>query len=378
MSERAILKTLIICLLIGCFLVSNISCVYASEASADSYENKTKLSKEEMQSPEEEAQNSGEELQPSEDTDTQTLENDETEDTGVQPFEGEDTQTSEDAGVEPAKETEVSSPENPEVEPSEENGANLPENAEVESAEESGINSENNETVASENTETHSSWDAEMPEETGTQTSGEAQVSEDTESESSYHRGNSYHIERSEYTKIENNYVQSEPAQEAVPENSGSNENSKPVPTSASVSLHGEKTRVVSGEDILLRLSAVNLITKPAMHVQVIIIPPSGMSVSSSEFVQSGAGQYTTTYELDPGQGRDIEVRIETNQPGDFNVKGRVVYYFGDDIGNAEDNTLDLPIQVEAKPLTVEESLPGFTLASLAFIFIAVFILKRR
>src|SRR5665647_2763882 len=44
---------------------------------------------------------------------------------------------------------------------------------------------------------------------------------------------------------------------------------SKPAPPSASVSLHGEKTQVVSGEDILLRLSAVNLITKPLMHVQV-------------------------------------------------------------------------------------------------------------
>lgn len=114
------------------------------------------------------------------------------------------------------------------------------------------------------------------------------------------------------------------------------------------------------------------------MHVQVIIIPPSGMSVSSSEFVQSGAGQYTTTYELEPGQGRYIEVRIETNQPGDFTVKGRVIYYFGEDTENVEDYTLDLPIHVEEKPYAVEESLPGFKLASLVCILVAVFFLKRR
>src|SRR5690606_24115359 len=147
---------------------------------------------------------------------------------------------------------------------------------------------------------------------------------------------------------------------------------------SASVSLHGEKTWVIAGEDILLKLSAVNLITKPVMHVQVIIIPPSGMSVSSSEFVQSGAGQYTTTYELEPGQGRDIEVRIETNQPGDFTVKGRVIYYFGEDTENVEDYTLDLPIHVEEKPYAVEESLPGFKLVSLVCILGAVFFFKRR
>jgi len=381
MSERAILKTLMIYLLIGCFLVSNVSCVYASsEASAGSNENKTEPSEEKMKPSQDEAQNSEEQLQPSEDTDTQASENDETENAGVQPSEGEETQSSEDTEVEPAKETETNSPEDTEIEPAEETGVNSSENTGAEPFKETGTNSpENKETVSSENTEAQSSLDAEVETEaTETQTSEETQDSEDTESESSYHTGNSYHIERSEYTKIENNYVQSEPAQKTASESSGSAENSRPAPSSASVSLHGEKTRVVSGEDILLKLSAVNLITKPVMHVQVIIIPPSGMSVSSSEFVQSGAGQYTTTYELDPGQGRDIEVRIETNQPGDFNVKGRVVYYFGEDTENVEDNTLDLPIQVETKPYAVEESLPGFTLASLVFVLIAVFILKRR
>jgi hypothetical protein len=61
------------------------------------------------------------------------------------------------------------------------------------------------------------------------------------------------------------------------------------------------------GEDILLELSAVNLITKPPMSVQVMIYPPSGMSVTGSEFVKSGAGIYTTTYTLNPGDGKDIE-----------------------------------------------------------------------
>ncbi|MGI5991119.1 MAG: CUB domain-containing protein [Methanosarcina sp.] len=117
--------------------------------------------------------------------------------------------------------------------------------------------------------------------------------------------------------------------------------------TSASVQLYGEKTDVTLGEDILLRLSAVNLITKPTMCVQVILLPPSGMSVTSSEFVQSGAGQYTTTYELEPGAGKDIEVRIKSNQVGNFDVNGRVIYYFDGDPDNAEDYTLNLPIKVK-------------------------------
>ncbi|MEA1999401.1 MAG: LamG-like jellyroll fold domain-containing protein, partial [Euryarchaeota archaeon] len=108
---------------------------------------------------------------------------------------------------------------------------------------------------------------------------------------------------------------------------------------SASVHLHGEKTEVVMGEDILLKLAAVNLITKPTMHVQVIITPPSGMSVTSSEFVQSGAGLFTASYEIEPGVGRDIEVKMRSNQVGDFVVNGRIVYYFGDDMDSAEDHT---------------------------------------
>ncbi len=134
--------------------------------------------------------------------------------------------------------------------------------------------------------------------------------------------------------------------------------------TNGSVLLTGEKTDVVMGEDILLKLSAVNLITKPQMHVQVIIKVPSGMSVTSSEFSKSGAGQFTADYELAPGDGRDVEVRIKSNQVGEFNVNGRIVYYFGDNKGTSEDYTLDLPIKVmkdnsSAQGLTGKPT-PGF------------------
>ena len=122
----------------------------------------------------------------------------------------------------------------------------------------------------------------------------------------------------------------------------------------ASVVLHGEKTDVVIGEDIILKLSAVNIITKPVMTVQVILIPPSGMSVTSSDFVTSGAGQFTSTFNLNPGAGKDIEVRIKTNQAGDFDVTGRVIYYFGDDKSTKEDYSVSLPITVRVPSVPTE------------------------
>jgi LemA protein len=119
--------------------------------------------------------------------------------------------------------------------------------------------------------------------------------------------------------------------------------------TNASVELYGDKTDVEQGENIILKLSAVNLITKPVMKVQAILIPPSGMAVTSSEFVVSGGGQYATTFDLQPGGLKNIEILIKTPQAGDFIVKGRVIYYFGTDTSTGEDHTLELPIKVRNK-----------------------------
>ncbi len=164
--------------------------------------------------------------------------------------------------------------------------------------------------------------------------------------------------------------------------------NATPTPSqisNASVQLHGEKTDVVLGEDVFLKLSAVNLINKPVMHVQVIILPPSGMSVTSSEFVESGGGQFTTTYEIPPGKGRDIEVRIKSNQIGEFEVQGRIVYYFNDDSKNSEDHTLKLPIKVRAgagQPTATNTPangkwMPGFEALSTIFGLLALFLIKK-
>ncbi|MCX9025187.1 MAG: BatD family protein [Candidatus Methanoperedens sp.] len=162
--------------------------------------------------------------------------------------------------------------------------------------------------------------------------------------------------------------------------------NATPQISNASVQLHGEKTDVVLGEDVMLKLSAVNLITKPVMHVQVIILPPSGMSVTSSEFAESGAGQFTTTYELPPGKGRDIEVRIQSNQVGEFEVQGRIVYYFDEDSAHAEDHTLTLPIKVRASTGQPEPTdtpakkmwLPGFEVLPAVIGLLALYLIKKR
>lgn len=195
-------------------------------------------------------------------------------------------------------------------------------------------------------------------------------------------KGN-YHTVKSKPISIEVISSLIEGPRQTVPKKSNSNVRS------ASVNLYGEKTDVMFGEDVLLKLSAVNIIGNPMMHVQVIIIPPNGWSVTSSEFSKSGAGQYATMYDLKPEDGsRDIEVKIVPNQIGDnFEVKGRIIYYFGDDISTREDHTLDLPIKVREKvdrstPIqqhTSQPTTPGFAIeiAIIGILLMILFIRKR-
>lgn len=117
----------------------------------------------------------------------------------------------------------------------------------------------------------------------------------------------------------------------------------------ASVKLYGVKTDVELGEDIVLKLSAVNLQTKPVMKAQVILIPPSGISVTSSDNAFSGSGQYVAMFDIQPGGLREIEITMQTVQTGDFTVEGRINYYFGTDKSTAEDYTMKLPIKVRSK-----------------------------
>ncbi len=133
----------------------------------------------------------------------------------------------------------------------------------------------------------------------------------------------------------------------------------------ASVNFYGEKTNVTMGEDIMLKFFVVNLINNTIMHAQVIIIPPSGMSVNFSEFSEFGAGQYDAKFALDPGQGRDIEVKIKANQIGDLDIQARVVHYFGENKIDVHDSLLNLPIHISDNTTESLHLIPNFGIADL-------------
>jgi PGF-CTERM protein len=160
-----------------------------------------------------------------------------------------------------------------------------------------------------------------------------------------------------------------------------------PKPGEVIVYLHGQKTDVTVGEDIILSLSAVNRITKPTMTLQLILKVPSGMSITSTGFIESGAGMYTATYTVEPGKERHIGVNIRTNQVGKFDVDGDICYYFGGDKTTAEYKNIKLPVKVNPTPTTMPTGIaptssptetPGFELIFAIAGLLAVAYLFRR
>ena len=137
-----------------------------------------------------------------------------------------------------------------------------------------------------------------------------------------------------------------------------------PVPTTSlkqqevSVHLYGQSTEIPVGQDIVLILSAVNLITKPTMTVQLILEVPSGMSVTPAEFIKGDRGQYAASYSVEPGNIRQIEVPIRANQEGSFSITGYLAYYFAGDKSTAEYQTLSLPVTVGNAGAPAEKPTP--------------------
>lgn len=141
--------------------------------------------------------------------------------------------------------------------------------------------------------------------------------------------------------------------------------------TNASINLYSEKTDIMIGDDVLFKLSVVDLITKPKMSAQVIITPPSGMIVTSSAFVTTEPGQYAANFDLEPGDGRNIEISMRPNQIGDFNINGRVIYYFDGDKKDAEDHVLNMNIKVRDKPVPIAiQKSPEFEIIMIVIILL--------
>jgi outer membrane protein assembly factor BamB len=99
--------------------------------------------------------------------------------------------------------------------------------------------------------------------------------------------------------------------------------------TGPSVYFGTTRTTINKGEDAIFTLSAVNPIGNPSMTVQLILKPPSGVSVTSSSFAKAGSGIYTCTQVIESGDNvRSIEVRLTGNEVGTHEIESEMYYQF--------------------------------------------------
>lgn len=110
------------------------------------------------------------------------------------------------------------------------------------------------------------------------------------------------------------------------------------------LSLRGNKTKISTDESGIVQFSATNLIGNEDLTIQLILETDAGLSVSSSRFVDSGGGQYTSTFVLGPGESEGIRINIEADTPGQHTLTGRAAYYFGDNTNDiqTESATIDI------------------------------------
>ncbi len=126
------------------------------------------------------------------------------------------------------------------------------------------------------------------------------------------------------------------------------------------VSLRSDVTKAKVGQEFSLTLSVVNLISNPNMTLQVVLQPPSGMSIVSSEFAQTGVGQYTGVFHVKPGGAKAIKIEVIPNNPGNFTIRGIIAYYFGNNKKNATIKEVSVPIRIVSNTTKVKK-VPGFT-----------------
>jgi hypothetical protein len=111
------------------------------------------------------------------------------------------------------------------------------------------------------------------------------------------------------------------------------------------VSLYGQKTDVMVGDEVILILSTVNPITSPGnLIVQLTLRVPSGWSVASSEFGSAVGGLPTAVYEIRKGTAQQISVHLLANEPYQGEIAGYIDYYFNNGDQAKYHDQVNLPV----------------------------------
>lgn len=101
------------------------------------------------------------------------------------------------------------------------------------------------------------------------------------------------------------------------------------------------------GETGIVQFSVINKIGNGTLNIQLILEVPSNMTIRGSNSVQSGVGQYTSTYQIESGQSRGIRLNLSGTESGTYYIDGSIVYYFNGNTGQTFEENFTLPISIQ-------------------------------
>ena len=125
------------------------------------------------------------------------------------------------------------------------------------------------------------------------------------------------------------------------------------------VNLHATVTEAVEGEPINVTLSMINSIANEAMTAQAILEVPPGLSVSSAEFAKACTPRCNVSHTLNPGENKAIIINVIANEPGEFSLKGKMEWYYGNSAGDRGKDEQEITLTAKKRPATPVATIPG-------------------
>ena len=98
-------------------------------------------------------------------------------------------------------------------------------------------------------------------------------------------------------------------------------------------------------EEINVEFGVTNFTGNEAAEVQLIMRIPNGLSIRGLSDVQSGQGEYSSHFKIDPGESTGASYTLEAYSPGHYEIDGRVVYLFPQDDGDNRIHDFVLPVR---------------------------------
>ncbi|KAB1184780.1 MULTISPECIES: PKD domain-containing protein [Haloferax] len=133
------------------------------------------------------------------------------------------------------------------------------------------------------------------------------------------------------------------------------------VQRSATFDVSTDRSAVDTGEELLVKFSGANKLPDTPIQVRLELdLPESGVSVSGVAGSNLASPSSTEFVTIDPGREQSIQLRMQLNERGSYNISGNAVYYIGE-VGEGDRRVVAVePIKIQAGVTETESSAPGF------------------